>query len=293
MKIKDAKAVVTGGASGIGRAIAEELTRRGARVLIADIDGERAKAVAAEIGIGVVGAQCDVSDHASVVALAEVAEKALGGVDLVFANAGVNVSGPLLDATPEALDWQFAVNVRGTWNTIAVFGKRIRDSGKGGHLCLTGSEHSLGMQHPGMGLYTGSKHAVLGMADVLRAELPANMGVSVLCPGLVATNLHLSKQRSSLPQDDAGLLALAGALMARGKPPEEIGKAVVDGVERGDFFIVTHAIAFPAAKRRYEEIAAAFAAQAPWTDDAGRYDVNAIIPQVLQEFAAHAETAKP
>jgi NAD(P)-dependent dehydrogenase (short-subunit alcohol dehydrogenase family) len=292
MKISGSKAVVTGGASGIGRSIAEELVARGARVLIADIDDERAQTVAEEIGHGVVPAPCDVSNHDSVLALADTTQKALGGVDLVFANAGVNVGGPLLDAKPDELDWQFAVNVRGTWNTLSVFGKRMRDGGKGGHLCLTGSEHSLGMQHPGIGFYSASKHAVLGMADVFRAELPPNMTISVLCPGLVATDLHLSKRHGPLPPENAGALAVAGALMARGMPASDVARAAVDGVERGDFLIVTHAIAFRAAKRRYEEIEAAFAAQAPWTDGAERYDINALIPEVLKDFAARAEAAK-
>jgi short-subunit dehydrogenase len=129
------------------------------------------------------------------------------------------------------------------------------------------------------------------MADVLRSELPANIGISVLCPGLVATELHLSGRHGPLPQLDASTLAVGAAVMARGMPARDIGRAAVDGVERGDFLIVTHAIALPAAKRRYDEIAAAFAAQAPWTDDAARYDVNALIPLALQDVAAQADLA--
>ena len=285
MEISGARAVVTGGASGIGRAIAEELVSKHCRVLLADIDGARARAVATELGELATGAQCDVSDYSAVLALVEVAVQTLGAVDLLFANAGVSVGGPLLDASPEALDWIFGVNVRGTWNTVSVFGQKMRESRRPAHICITGSEHSIGMQHAGMGLYTATKMAVLGLADVLRAELPLSMGVSVLCPGLVATELYLSKRTSPLPQDPDIALAFAGAVMAKGMTAHDVGKAAVEGVERGDFLIVTHPAALAAATVRSDEIAAAFAAQAPWSPDAARYHVNAAIASVGQAWA--------
>ena len=285
MIVSGSKAVVTGGASGIGRAIACELAARGAQVLIADINSARAESTAAEIGLGVIATHCDVASHDSVNALAEHADKAIGGIDLVFANAGVSVGGGLLDATPAALDWIYGVNVRGAWNTLSVFGKRMRDSGRTGHVCLTGSEHSLGMQHAGMGLYTLTKMAVLGMADVLRAELPETISVSVLCPGLVETELYLSKRTGPLPQDPDAMLAFAQKVMARGMPAGDVGRAAVEGVERGEFMIVTHAVSLPAARRRWEEIAGAFATHAPPTSEAERYGVNAVIAAVGQDLA--------
>jgi NAD(P)-dependent dehydrogenase (short-subunit alcohol dehydrogenase family) len=294
MDIYGSRALVTGGASGIGRAIVDALIAQGARVLIADIDGDRAQAVAIEIGCGAVGAQCDVSDHASVVALADFADASFGGVDLVFANAGVSVGGPLLDASPQALDWIFGVNVRGVWSTAAVFGKRLRDSGRTGHICITGSEHSLGLQHAGVGLYTATKHAVLGIADVLRVELPATIGISILCPGLVVSELHLSKRHGPLPQDDAATLAFGGALMSHGMPAGLVGAAAVNGVRDGHFFIVTHPAAVAAARSRWEEIATAFAAQAPWSPAAERYEVNKVVAAVTETLAGrHAEGARP
>lgn len=286
MKIIGSRAVVTGGASGIGRAITTELARRGSQVLIADIDGARAEAVAAEVGRGAIAMQCDVADYAAVIALADAADRTMGGLDLVFANAGVSVGGSLLDASPEALDWILGVNIRGAWNTVSVFGKRLRDSGLPGHICLTGSEHSLGMQHSGIGLYTATKMAVLGMADVLRTELPSSIGITVLCPGLVDTELYLSKRSGPLQQDPAPMLEFAAAVMARGIPADVIGRAAVDGVERGDFLIVTHAASLPAATRRYDEIAAAFAEQAPWSPEAAQFEVSAVIAAVGQERAA-------
>lgn len=278
------KVVVTGGASGIGRAIAHEMVHRGARVMIADIDGVRAAEAAAEIGVGTLSALCDVADYGSVTALADLAEAEMGAVDLVFANAGVSAGGGLLDTSPEALDWIYSVNVRGAWNTVSVFGKRMRNSGRGGHLCLTASEHSLGMQHPGIGLYTITKMGVLGMADVLRAELPETIGVSVLCPGLVQSDLYLSKRNGPLPQDPEPMLAFAGAVMARGMPAAEVARVAADGIERGEFLIVTHAASFAPAKRRWEEIATAFSAQAPWTPDADRYVVTSVIAAVSQDM---------
>ena len=290
MKISASRAVVTGGGSGIGRAIVHELARRGCRVLVADIDDERASIVAAAAGAGAIAAHCDVADHEDVVRLADRADDVMGGVDIVFANAGVGVGGSLLDAQPEAIRWILDVNVTGAWNTASVFGKRLRDGGREGHLCLTGSEHSLGMQHAGMGLYTTTKMAVLGLADVLRAELPATIGISVLCPGLTDTDLHLSRRHGPLPQDPEPLLAFAGAVMSRGMAADYVGRAAVDGVERGDFLIVTHAASLPAAKRRYEEISAVFATQAPWSPEAERYEVNKVIAEVGRRLAGRRST---
>ena len=286
MHISGIRAVVTGGASGIGRAIAEQLVARGCKVLIADIDGKRASDVAASLAHGAIGAHCDVAEHGSVQGLADLAVASFGGIDLVFANAGVSVGGPLLDATPAELDWIFGINVRGVWNTASVFGRKMRDSGTPGQICITASEHALGLQHTGIGLYTASKHAVLGLADVMRSELPANIGISVLCPGLVATELHLSKRHGPIAQDDDATLAFGQAIMDRGMAANEIARAALEGVQRGDFLIVTHPTALAAADRRHEEIAAAFAAQAPWSDEAARYEVNNVIAAVTEGLEA-------
>lgn len=283
MELSETRAVVTGGASGIGRALAEELLARGAAVMIADIDGDRVRAVAAELGPTVAAAQCDVADHAAVEALADAAERRLGPVDMVFANAGVTLSSPLAEAAPEAFDWVFGVNVRGVWSTVSVFARRMIAAGRPGRLCITASEHALGLQHAGSGFYTASKHAALGLAEVFRAELPPRLKVSAFCPGLVATEIHLSGRYSRLPQADPGQLAIGEAVMRRGMPAGEVARAAVDGVMRGDFLIVTHAVSAGAAEARAREVAAAFAAQAPWSEGAARYDVNKVVAEVLAE----------
>ncbi len=281
MDYSDKRAIVTGGASGIGLAIAEELTRRGCKVAIVDINPEAAKAAAASLGHGAVGLVCDVSHHEAVEALRGTAEAALGGiVNLVFANAGVSHGGPILKARPEEMDWVLGVNVRGVWSTLAVFGNRLIEAGMPGHLCITASEHSLGLQHAGGAFYTTSKHAVLGMAEVFRAELPATVGISVFCPGLTATNLHLTGALGPTAVDPAHQ-AFAGAVVGRGMDAADVAGACIAGVERGDFLIVSHPISIVAARRRAAEVEAAFAQQAPWTDDAMRYDVNSVIAAVV------------
>jgi NAD(P)-dependent dehydrogenase (short-subunit alcohol dehydrogenase family) len=283
MRIQGARAVVTGAASGIGRALAEGLVAGGAKAVLADIDGERARAAAAEIGGGAIGLGCDVARHDDVEALAAAAEAALGGVaDVVFANAGVMLSRPVLKATPDELDWILGVNVRGVWSTLAVFARRMIATGTPGHLCITASEHALGRQHAGAGLYTATKHAVLGLADVLRAELPPSIAITVFCPGLVATGLPRT-QRLGPGKLDERRAAFAEAVQARGMSAADAAAACLDGVARGDFLVVTHAVSRAAAEARAREVAAAFDAQAPWTADAARYDVNAVIAAVAAE----------
>ena len=281
MEINGAAAVVTGGASGIGRAIAEELIRRKCKVAIADFDGERAKTLAKELGANAIGVRCDVSDHQSVEALRTQAEEAFGPLDLVFANAGVMPNGPLLHATPEQFDWVFGINVRGAWSTATVFARRMRETGRNGWICITSSEHALGLQHLNAGIYTASKQAVLGMAEVLQGELPKHIGVSGLCPGLTATELAQPKEFSPLPRKKEGEIAFGNAVMARGMSPATVARAAVSGVERGDFLIVTHSTSFPPAKARYDRIVEAFAK--PLSEDAGNYDVQRTIAEVAAE----------
>ena len=279
------RALVTGGGSGIGRSLALELADRGCAVAIADLDVEAARRVAAEIGPRARAFACDVARHDEVEALAAAVEAAFGApVDLVFANAGVMLGRPVLKATVAEVDWVMGVNFRGSWSTLSVFARRMIASGTDGWLCLTASEHALGMQHAGAGLYTASKHALLGMADVLRAELPPAIGISVFCPGLVSTGLPLTQRLAPVPSDPARE-DFAKEVQSRGMDPREAASACLDGVGRGDFLIVTHAISARAAEARARDVAGAFAAQAPMDAEASRYDVNAVIAAVAAERA--------
>lgn len=273
MKTDSATAVVTGGASGIGRAIAEALVARGGRVVIADIDGAEAEKTARAIGESATAMLCDVRDVAAVQQLARESWAALGGVDLVFANAGVGPGAPVLKGDPAAFDFVYAVNMRGAWATCASFARLMITGERTGHLCITGSEHSLGMQHAGAAFYSATKAAVLGLADVLRAEMPDHVGVSLLCPGLTATRLHETGRNEDLPPAPAKAAAFAKALMDRGMDPAGVAKTALKGIEEGAFIIPTNAAPRAAAEKRTAEIMAGFDRYAPDDDDADRYSV--------------------
>jgi len=291
-------AVVTGGASGIGRGIGLALAAKDVSVVVADIELATAQATAEEIaaaGVAAVGRSCDVADSASVEELADFAFSRFGHVDLLFNNAGVSIGGLLIDSTPEDLQWLFSVNVYGCWNGCSVFGRRFRDQGTPAHICNTGSEHSLGRPHLRAGVYTASKHAVLGLSDVLRCELPSFIGVSVLCPGVVRSELwNAARNRPRGGQDRSNIDAGAGntttnaddafarAVMERGRDPLEIGKLAVEGVQRGDFYIPTHPHSRLYVENRYREMLAAFDGLGPLTEADKRFDVTAIVAELLE-----------
>ena len=285
MDVENKVAVVTGGASGIGEGLVRVLVARGCRVTIADYDKEKAEALATELKGNTKAVQFDANDVESIDNMAEQVWNETGGVDLVFANAGVSYGQPLLQATPEAFDWQFGVNVRGVWATGKAFINRMLAAERRGHFTVTASEHSLGLQHVGAGFYTSTKHAVLGMADVLRNELPPEtVSVSVFCPGLVATNLYDAGRFGVTPAAPEEAKAFGAAIMGKGMSPMEVAERAVKGVENDEFFIVTHPTAFAAAEKRYGEIKTAFASQAPMTAEAEKYEVNKVVASVLAEL---------
>jgi NAD(P)-dependent dehydrogenase (short-subunit alcohol dehydrogenase family) len=281
MQVRNKVAVVTGGASGIGRAIGLALAEKGAHVVVADVEESRARQIA-ERGVRAIAAPCDVTKEDSVEALAECAWNEFGGVDLLFNNAGVSAGSWLLDSSSKDLEWLFAVNVFGVWYGCKSFGRRFRDRGTPAWIVNTGSEHSLGLPHIQAGFYTATKHAVLGLSDVLRSELPPHVGVSILCPGVVKTDFwNASRNRPAKLGGPCEPAAEIKAIMDRGKDALEIGRQAVAGVERGDFYIVTHPHARRYAEKRYSEVLEAFDAQAPYREGEERFDVTTIALEVF------------
>ncbi len=192
MEIADKVAVVTGGGSGIGRGIGLALGRAGADVVIADIDISRAEAVANEVqtlGRRGAGFKCDVTSEASLEALADFAWNGMGHAELVFNNAGVVATGMAVEASSKDLLWTFGVNAFGIWYGTAVFVRRFLARGIRGWICNTTSENGIGVASIGTAIYTATKHAVLGITDAFRMEYAGKIGFSVICPGIVKTDL--------------------------------------------------------------------------------------------------------
>jgi len=272
--LKGKVAVVTGAGSGIGRGIARALAAEGCHVVVSDIEKQGAEAVADELkrgGVRSLAVPCDVADRASVEALADRAWEAMGRVDILCNNAGVGTVGTVADTTPTDVAWVFSVNFFGVWNGCSVFVPRFRQQKSPAHILNTGSEHSLGIPFPGMGIYTATKHAVLAISDVMRRELADDgIGVSILCPAVVRTEIWNAGRNR--PREFGGPLESPEQyreLMATGKDPDEVGRIAVAGIKRGDFYILTHPEVRRIAEERSREVLAAFDAM-PETADGPR-----------------------
>ena len=283
MELRGKSAVVTGGGNGIGKALCLALAGEGVNVAVADIEEAAAKAVAEEaagLGVKALGIATDVTDEAAVAALADAAWGAFGTVEILINNAGVVQSAmPLANTSAADLEWVFAVNVGGAMNGVRVFAPRFIDSGKPCLIVNTASEHALGVAHLGAGLYTASKHAVLGLSDVLRRELPENVKVSALCPGIVESTLwRASERRQDCYGGATPALAEIGAFMEQvGMSAEEVAAKTIAGIRAGEFLIVTHPHSVRFAEARWDEINRAFAEQAPRHEGDERYDLDLIM----------------
>ena len=264
-------AVVTGGASGIGRALALALADRGARVAVVDVERDRAASVADEIkargGTGEAFG-CDVSDGARMLALAQQVQTAFGGANFLFNNAGVVVGGTVEDTSPADAQWLFTVNVMGVFNGIKAFLpllRAARGAGQSAHIVNTGSENSLGL--PALGpnsVYTATKHALLGLTDALRRDLTdTGVGVTLLCPGLVSTDVFDARRNRpdafGGPQHvPAEQVARIREMMAKsGQDPMLTAELCLEGMERGEFLVITDPNIRAFATKRQGEVDAA------------------------------------
>lgn len=184
---RGATAIVTGGASGIGRALGAALVARGAAVVLADRQGDLAETVATELrarGGAATAAEVDVRDFAALTRLIRETMHLAGRLDYLFNNAGIGIGGEVADYQLGDWDEVFAVNVRGVTNGIqAAYPVMLRQGF--GHIVNTASVAGL-LPTPGGVGYCASKHAVVGLSTALRIEAaPAGVRVSVLCPGIV------------------------------------------------------------------------------------------------------------
>ena len=252
-------AVVTGAASGIGRAIAEHALGLGCNLALADVEADALEAVARGLrdrGGDVLAVRADVSVPDDVIALARRTVARFGDVSFLFNNAGVGVVGPRVwERTSEDWRWVLGVNLWGVVHGIQAFLPIMMEQESGpAHIVNTASAAGL-LSPPGMAPYVVSKHGVVALSEVLHHELVevgAPVRVSVFCPGLVNTQIVDAERNRppglENPPDVAGarraryanLDAQMRSATQGGSPPEEMALAIFAGLEAGDFYIIPH-----------------------------------------------------
>lgn len=259
-------AVIAGGASGIGLAVAMELGRGGTQILLADLPGERLEAAVTRLtdaGIETFSEPCDVADEAQVEGLADAAFDRLGEVGLVFNNAGISgPRGKLWDVDPAAARAHFDVNFWGVWNGCRAFAPRLAAQECSSAIYNTGSENSLFCAVPHTAAYIAAKHAVLGLTESLRGDLPAHVHVGLVIPGWVHTAIG------------------PDAVMRNGMDVARFAAIIVPQMLARGRFVVGHAYNVVRIHERIDALDAAYAKHAPRYEGDDEYDVLTTIDRM-------------
>lgn len=255
-------AVITGGASGIGLAVAQVLGRRGMRLVLADIEPGALDASVADLeraGVEAIGVPTDVRERAAVHALADAAWDRFGAVHLVMHNAGVVAFGPVWELTDADWDWSMQVNLQGVINGVQAFLPRMLKEGHEGHMLFTASFAGL-VANRGLAAYNVTKAGVVALAESLDKDLRGTrIGASVLCPMRVESRIEESARNR--PEQLGGPGANRSyteeerqAMRDRRLSVGPVAELIVQAIERGDLYIHTHTEARPFVRRRFEKI---------------------------------------
>jgi len=259
MNLAEAKhAFITGGASGIGLGIADAMVARGIAVTVVDVDQAALDAVqAGRPSERFRTQQLDVRDRAGWARAKAEAETAFGPVDILVNNAGIGPDGSdLADVTLEAFDRIIGINLVGVFNGVTSFAADLRARGRG-HIVNTSSVAGLFANAPGVNAYAAAKFGVTAMSETLRAELePHGVGVSVLCPGYVDTNIIANTARISGETNDYDGGGVPGTPMSTA----EVAAIVLHAIEQDEPYTITHPEAWPAVEARMNAIKSAFEA---------------------------------
>jgi NAD(P)-dependent dehydrogenase (short-subunit alcohol dehydrogenase family) len=258
-------AVVTGGASGIGKAVAAKAAGEGMKVVIADIEEGALKDAERELAAGgadVLAVRCDVAEGESVRALRDRALDRFGAVHLVHNNAGVGLGGPIWEVPESDWRWILGVNLWGVVHGIAAFVPLFVEQGEG-HVVNTASIAGL-TSAPYLGPYNASKQAVVAMSETLYKDLQAGgvtgVGVSVLCPGFVRTRIAESDRNRPAWAPDRevegapDMRAAIQAMVDSGIATASVAEAVLDAVRNDTFYILTHPELDEVVRTRFDDI---------------------------------------
>ncbi len=260
MKTLDKKvAVVTGGGSGIGRALALALAREGARVVVADIDeADAAETVrqAAAAGAEGLAVRADVADRRQVDLLADRVFDHFGATHILCNNAGVVVHGGLEAATWEDWQWVVGVNLWGVVHGLLAFVPRMIAGGEGGHIVNTASMAGL-IASQGLGVYNTTKYAVVGLSETLAKDLRSHgIGVTVVCPMGVATRIRQagrnrpSALRSAAGAEERNEITLIGRTL----DPDDVAAQTLAAIRTGALYVITHDEALEPLRRRFRRL---------------------------------------
>src|SRR5262245_297109 len=252
-------AVVTGGASGIGRALCLAFAREGARVVVADLDDAGMAETTADVaraGSAAIAVKTDVSRLDDVQALADRAFAEMGGVHVLCNNAGIALWGGLESATHRDWEWAIGVNLWGVIHGIEAFVPRMIAQKLPGHIVNTASMAGL-IASQGLGVYNTTKYAVVGLSETLQKDLRGyGIGVSVLCPMGVKTSIRQSARsrperlRNTVAADSAGEVDLIG----RSLEPAHVADRVLRAIRANRLYVITHEEGLAPLRRRFERM---------------------------------------
>jgi NAD(P)-dependent dehydrogenase (short-subunit alcohol dehydrogenase family) len=277
--LKGKVAFITGGASGIGLAMARAFGREGMSVMIADIEPQALQLAVEELRAAQVKAEgvvADVTRRDSLRAAALETIARFGKVHVVCNNAGVGAGGMIGQVPDRDWNWVIDVNLLGVVHGMEIFTPLILSHGEGGHFVNTASMAGL-VSPPGMEPYCATKYAVVGMSEGWAQQLaPQGVGVSVLCPGFVKTRIHESRrnrpdaygpdERAAPPADAPPSPVLSGIDV------QPVGDRVAEAVKANELYVFTHPEFKAIVAARFERILAAF-------DSAAHSQALSVLPQ--------------
>ena len=268
-EIRDRTAFITGGASGLGLAMAKAFAARGGSVMLADINTDRlaeAEAMLREKGAQVATVACDVADVASMKAAAQATTDRFGKVHLIVNNAGVVVTGKTGKIAIDNWRWIVDINLLGVVHGVEVFAPILREQGEGGHILNTASMAGH-VSEATAAPYHATKFAVVGYSEALKGDLESDgINVSVLCPAFVKTNIlesEFERPSISLTLEEAKKtkrFQLMQQFIEQGLDADAVGEWVAECIEANRFYIFTHPQLLQTIKDRFLAIEADYQA---------------------------------